>query len=107
MDVRIDADFSDVDNFFDEGTWEVESAMIDAGANAVNYAEANGNYQDHTFTLRRSNKYDVDESGLTLYNDAKSPEGYNYASNVESKGFDVLGNAALNAERELKDKFEQ
>ena len=105
MDVGFD--FSDVDSFFDEGEWEVEKKMIDVGDEAVKYAEEYGNYQDHTLTLRTSNKYDVDKDGLTLYNDAASPKGYNYASNVESKGYDVLSGAALYAEKQLKEEFEK
>ena len=103
----VDFDFSDVDSFFDEGEWEVEKKMIDVGDEAVKYAEEHGNYQDHTLTLRTSNKYDVDKDGLTLYNDAESLKGYQYASNVESKGFDVLSGAALYAEKRLKEEFEQ
>lgn len=103
----VDFDFSDVDSFFDEGEWEVEKKMIDEGDEAVKYAEEHGNYQDHTLTLRTSNKYDVDKDGLTLYNDAASPRGYNYASNVESKGYDVLSGAALYAEKQLKEEFEK
>ena len=105
MDVGFD--FSDVDSFFDEGEWEVEKKMIDEGDEAVKYAEEHGNYQDHTLTLRTSNKYDVDKDGLTLYNDAASPKGDNYASNVESKGYDVLSGAALYAEKQLKEEFEK
>ena len=51
---------------------------------AVKYAEEHGDYQDHTLTLRTSNDYDVDKDGLTLKNEAE------YASFVESKGFDCL-----------------
>ena len=104
--VGVDADFSDVDQFFQDGEWEVEKKMIDVGDEAVKYAEEHGDYQDHTLTLRTSNDYDVDKDGLTLYNDAESPKGYQYASNVESKGFEVLSGAALYAEKRLKEKFE-
>jgi hypothetical protein len=48
----------------------------------------------------------VDESGVALYNDAQSPEGYNYASNVESKGYEVLSGAALYLEKKLREDFE-
>lgn len=96
----IDSDFSDVDDFFDEGEWEVEKAMIDVGDEAVKDAEENGNYQDHTLTLRTSNGYDVDKDGLTLENTA------DYASYVEAKGFEVLSGSALRAEKKLKEMFE-
>lgn len=103
----VDFDFSDVDSFFEEGEWEVEKKMIDVGDEAVKYAEEHGDYQDHTLTLRTSNDYDVDKDGLMLYNDAESPKGYQYASNVESKGFDVLSGAALHAEKRLKEELER
>ena len=102
----VDADFSDVDQFFQDGEWEVEKKMIDVGDEAVKHAEEHGDYQDRTLTLRTSNKYDVDKDGLTLYNDATAPNGYQYASNVESKEFDVLSGAALYAEKRLKEEFE-
>lgn len=103
----VDFDFSDVDGFFDDGEWEVEKKMIDVGHDSVKYAEENGTYKDHTLTLRTSNKYDVDKSGLTLYNDATAPNGYKYASKVESKGYEVLSGAALYAEKRLKNEFGQ
>ncbi len=103
---NIDFDFSDVNDFLEGETWDVEKGMIDVGENAVMYAEEHGDYEDHTLTLRTSNDYDVDESGLTLKNEAASPKGYHYASNVEDKGFEVLSGASLYAEKELKEKFE-
>ena len=93
----VDADFSDVAQFFRDGEWEVEKRMIDVGDEAVKFAEEHGDYQDRTLTLRTSNDYDVDKDGLTLKNEAE------YASFVESKGFDVLSGAALFAEKRLKE----
>lgn len=107
MDLKCKADFSDVDEFFSDGEWEVEKAMIDAGDNAVKHAEEHGDYQDHTLTLRTSNKFNVEKDRLILYNDATAPNGYPYAAKVESKGFDVLSGAALEAEKKLKEKFER
>ena len=104
--VRVEMDLSDVDDFLRDEEWKVQKKMIDVGEDAVEYAEEHGNYQDHTLTLRTSNKYDVDEDGLMLYNDAESPKGYNYASDVESKGYEVLSGAALYAEKKLKEEFE-
>ena len=95
----VEADFSDVEQFLQEGKWEVEKKMIDVGDEAVKFAEEHGTYQDHTLNLRTSNKFDVDENGLTLENTAE------YASYVEAKGFDVLSGAALHAEKELKNAF--
>ena len=95
----VEADFSDVEQFFKDGEWEVEKKMIDVGDESVKYAEEHGTYQDHTLNLRTSNKFDVDKDGLTLENTAE------YASYVEAKGFDVLSGAALHAEKELKNAF--
>ena len=96
MGLDVESDFSDVDQFFQDGEWEVEKKMIDVGDESVKYAEEHGTYQDHTLNLRTSNKFDVDKDGLTLENTAE------YASYVEAKGFDVLSSAALEAEKKLK-----
>ena len=77
--------------------------MIDVGDEAVKYAESYDrlhDYQAHTLTLRTSNDYDVEKDGLTLKNKVE------YASFVESKGFDVLSGAVLYAEKRLKEEFE-
>ena len=96
----VDFDFSDVDQFLANEEWEVQKKMIDVGDEAINYAKQNGNYQDRTGHLRASSDYDVDETGLTLKNEAE------YASFVESKGFEVLGSAALYAEKRLKEEMQ-
>ena len=94
--VGIDADFSDVDQFFEDGTSEVVAGMKEEGEAFVEDAKATGNYQDHTKHLRESN-----EDGLILKNEA------DYASFVESKGFEVAGSAAIRTEKRLKDRFER
>lgn len=103
---RVDFDFSDVDDFFEQGENEVKEVEEKVGKEAVEYAVQHGSYQNRTGTLRKSNKYTVSDEGLELKNDAKSPEGYNYASNVESKGYEVLSGAALFAEKRLKEEIE-
>lgn len=94
------SDFSDVDSWFDEETARVLEKERDMGVEAVEYAKDNGNYQDHTGLLRKSNDFEVDEQGLLLKNETE------YASYVESKGFDVLSGTALFAEKKLKEEFE-
>ena len=96
----IDSDFSDIDQFFDDGEWEVEKTMIDVGDAAIKDAKANHTYQNRTGNLEKSNTYDVDKDGVTLENTA------DYASYVEAKGFDVLSGPALRAEKKLKEIFE-
>ena len=106
MDVK--ADLSDIDAFKKELKQVVANEEDNVGQKAVEYAVKNGNYKDRTGTLRKSNKYQVDkeELTLTLTNDALNPKGVGYASFVEAKGFDVLGNSALYAENELNKAFE-
>ena len=96
----IDSDFSDVDEFFDNLEWEVQKGMIDVGDEAVKDAKANHTYQNRTGNLEKSNTFDVDKDGLTLENTA------DYASYVEAKGFVVLSDPVLRAEKKLKEMFE-
>ncbi|MDR2791323.1 MAG: hypothetical protein LBB27_01075 [Tannerellaceae bacterium] len=97
MDIR--GDFSDVNAFFDEGRREVEGVMSAVGDEAVAYAVAHGSYQNRTGNLRASNRKNVTPSGLELTNEAF------YASFVESKGFDVLTAATLEAEKLLRERI--
>ena len=100
--VGIDADFSDVDQFFEDGTSEVVAGMKEEGEAFVEDAKATGNYQDHTKHLRESNDYEVNEDGLILKNEA------DYASFVESKAHThPAGSAAIRTEKRLKDRFER
>lgn len=96
--MAVNFDFSDVDDAFDQFNQELKDTMTEVGEEAVQYAKDNGDYQDQTGTLRRSNEYEVDETGLTLKNEAE------YASYVEAKGYEVLSGAALEAERLLKER---
>ena len=98
----IKSDFSDVDDFFRKGKQEVHRKVEEIGQESVQYAKDHGNYQDRTGNLRSSNGYEVDDNeNLTLTNSAE------YASYVESKGYDVLSGAALHAQKRLKEEFEQ
>nr|DAY16069.1 MAG TPA: hypothetical protein [Caudoviricetes sp.] len=96
----VESDFTDVDQFFDDVEWEVQKGMIDVGDEAVKDAKANHTYQNRTGNLEKSNTFDVDKDGLTLENTAE------YASYVEAKGFVVLSDPALRAEKKLKEMFE-
>ncbi|MBQ7211614.1 MAG: hypothetical protein IJS19_02920 [Muribaculaceae bacterium] len=98
MDIKFDME--DVEAFFEEGKAEVEKVETEVGEEAVEYARKFGNYRDVTGFLRNSNRYEVDESGLALINDAP------YASDVEARGQEVLTGAALFAENRLKEEFE-
>jgi len=93
-------DFSDIYREIDKGLDEVRQTMERVGEEAVEYAKANGTYQDRTGRLRASNGYEVQDKTLTLFNDAP------YAEYVEAKGYDVVSGAALYAEKRLKEEFE-
>lgn len=95
--MAVNFDFSDVDDAFDQFDQELKDTMTEVGEEAVQYAKDNGDYQDQTGTLRRSNEYEVQEDGLLLKNEAE------YASYVEAK-YEVLSGAALEAERLLKER---
>ena len=97
MDVKFD--FSDVDRFFQQGYSEVKAVEEKVGKEAVNYAIEHGSYQNRTGTLRKSNKYSVEDDGLVIRNYAE------YASYVESRGYEVSTGAALFAERRLKEEI--
>ena len=56
-------DFSDVDSFFEQGYAEVKAVEGKVGKEAVDYAVKNGNYQNQTGTLRKSNKFSVQDDG--------------------------------------------
>lgn len=105
--VGVDFDFTDVEDFFNEGMSEVKAKVDEIGKSADEYDAKDGTYQNHTGTLRKSNKHGVEEDcSLILYNDAADKRGYHYASNVESKGFRVRSGGALYAEKRLKEEFE-
>ncbi|MEG1693443.1 MAG: hypothetical protein RR312_08645 [Bacteroidales bacterium] len=96
----ITSDFSDVDSFFEQEENLVRNKVYEIGQEAIDYAKENGSYKDQTGTLRQSNIHEVDNEGLVLKNEAE------YASYVESKGYEVLSSAALHAEKQLKEEFE-
>lgn len=74
---------------------EVRQYFTELGEQGVAYAKANGNYRDRTGNLRRSNSYIATDNELILQNTAS------YASDVEARGYDVLGGAKLHIRKEL------
>lgn len=93
-------DFSDVDAALARFDRDVDRKVKQVGDEAVQYAVDNGTYTDRTGNLRASNKSRVCKNhSLELENDA------DYASYVEAKGYDVIGGAALYAEKRLKEIF--
>ena len=88
-------DFSDVHRAIGGARNEVKRKFDDAGREAVEYNMQNGSYIDRTGNLRRSNYYNATETTLEIGNSA------DYASNVESKGYEVASSGFLQALRKL------
>ncbi len=99
MDIKIAVNTEALDSLMVECRNEVMRAMADVGREFVDDAVAEGNYRNRTGNLRRSNFAEVDENGLTLGNKA------DYASDVESRGFEVCSTFALRAVERLQEKF--
>ena len=74
----------EIERFFMEFRQEVKGYLSDLGRRAVAANTAEGDYQNRTGNLRRSNYYEADEDGMVLGNHA------DYASKVESKGYNVI-----------------
>lgn len=75
---------AEIERFFEEGRKEVRAYLDDLGQRAEDLNRQEGDYKNHTGNLRRSNYHKADEEGLELGNSAS------YASEVESKGYNVI-----------------
>lgn len=129
--MKIDKDLSGFDavDKWEDSLWQT---VADVGLDAVRFAKENGEYKNHTHNLRNAPGYAVVKDGKISKMDVPSDgnhaearmktedfirggnkpqnglilaDGMYYASFVESKGFDVLGNAALHADGELNKKL--
>ncbi len=74
----------EIEKFFADGRREVREYLDDLGQRAEDANVAEGDYKDHTYHLRRSNYHEATEDELILGNRAE------YASEVESKGYNVI-----------------
>lgn len=74
----------EIEQFFADAKREVKDYLEDLGQRAEEANIRDGDYQNRTGNLRRSNYHEADEDGLTLGNRA------DYASEVESKGYNVI-----------------
>lgn len=81
---------------------EVEASMVEAGEAATEYNRKNGDYQNITGNLRRSNYYEIvkEKGKLTTLVIGNSAD---YASFVESRGRMVATGGALLAEKMLNE----
>lgn len=74
----------DFDKALAECRQEVAEYFDDLGQRAEDSNKAEGSYHDRTGFLRRSNYHRADADGLDVGNSA------DYASNVESRGYNVI-----------------
>ena len=88
---------TDVEAFFSDGMREVQRRLTELGENAVRRNVEEGDYRNRTGHLRGSKYYEVTTDGLTLGNRAE------YASAVESKGFNVIDSGVKYLMEELND----
>ena len=109
----------------------IKESLVEAGDAAIEFAKQNGEYMNHTFNLRNAPGYGVVMDGEVIqkgvqadgeHADAKAKteatinkavfpgtglivaDGMPYASFVESKGYDVVGGAVLEADKILNEK---
>ena len=75
---------NEIEKFFADAKREVKDYLEDLGQRAEEANIREGDYQNRSGNLRRSNYHEADEDGLTLGNRA------DYASEVESKGYNVI-----------------
>lgn len=74
----------EIEQFLSDGKREVKELYDRLGQQAVDMNVDDGDYQNRTGNLRRSNYYEATEDELVLGNSAE------YASEVESKGYNVI-----------------
>lgn len=89
----------EIDHFFAEGRVEVQHFFDDLGQRARDLNIAEGDYNNVTGHLRASNYYEASPDELELGNHAS------YASNVESRGRNVIDSGVKLIMEELNDNI--
>ena len=87
----------EINAFFAQGEREIDEFLDTLGKTAVELDKANGNYRNRTGNLRRSNYSNVHDHTLTIGNKAE------YASDVSSRGYDVIDSGILYIKKEIED----
>lgn len=129
--MRVEAKLTGLDELKGLIQSNIKESLIEVGKEAIEYARQNGEYMNHTLDLRNAPGYGVvmdgelKETGTNAdgeHSDAKAKteatieravfpgtgliiaDGMPYASFVESKGYDVISGAVLEADRILNEK---
>lgn len=123
--INIDIDLSGIEEIkkeVDSYERKLILKMMRIGENYVGTARRKGNYKDHTSNLRNANSYRLYKDGKVLYEsigssatseflDSKMDDiglelvcgnGMEYATYVESRGYDVVSSGFLKAESDAR-----
>ena len=130
--MRVKGDASGLDELQQQIEDAYFNKLIEIGRDAIRYAQQNGEYKNHTWNLRNAPGFCVVRDGkiiaLEVYDKGGHPEavkntenlliysehprdglyladGMEYASFVQSKGYDVLESARLYAKRMVSKKI--
>lgn len=130
--MRFKGNISGLDALIKQIDEKSDAVLTEVGRDACRLAQQDGNYQDRTFNLRNGNGYCIVRDGdvvkMEVISDGSHPEavqktenlllyaskpedglylanGVDYASFVESKGYEVLMSKKLYAARQIKKKL--
>ena len=130
--MKITSDLSGIDKFVQDVRDELKEKMIDIAHEGVQQAKDKGEYKNHTYNLRSApgaavvldgkiedmyvpaetghNEAKVKTENLLLYgnrpqNGIMLADGMEYASFVESKGFDVISKPAISIKNNAEKEF--
>ena len=130
--MKITSDLSGIDKFVQDVRDELKQKMIDIAHEGVQQAKDKGEYKNHTYNLRSApgaavvldgkiedmyvpaetghNEAKVKTENLLLYgnrpqNGIMLADGMEYASFVESKGFDVISKPAISIKNNAEKEF--
>lgn len=85
-----------IDAMFEGCEREVDEFLERLGSKAESLNKKQGNYNNQTFNLRRSNYHEVRDHILTIGNKA------GYASDVSSRGYDVIDSGIQYIKKEIE-----
>ena len=127
--MKLDIDISGLESETREAIQKLKEECLQklskAGKAYVTTSQADGNYNNHTYELRRGNGYQITYNGKVVDSYVKRPQtadlfnkdinpknmiltygnGTEYASYVQRKGYDVTDSGQLAAESVARNEF--